>query len=67
MTQLLHAHILGPTAPNPLQGIRVDEIADEYERRRGAHAQISIDRLEPTGRRRGGITGALLTGSPRFR
>ena len=33
MTQLLHAHILGPTAPNPLQGIRVDEIVDEYERR----------------------------------
>jgi hypothetical protein len=33
VTQLLHAHILGPTAPNPLQAIRVDEIADEYERR----------------------------------
>ena len=33
--------------------------ADEYERRRGAHAQISVDRLEPTGRRRGGMTGAL--------
>ena len=33
MTELLHAHILGPTAPNPLQGIRVGDIADEYERR----------------------------------
>ena len=34
-------------------------LADEHERRRGAHAQISVDRLEPTGRRRGGIAGAL--------
>jgi competence protein ComEC len=33
--------------------------ADEHERRRGAHAQISVDRLEPTGRRRGGVAGAL--------
>ena len=33
MTDLLHAHILGLTAPNPLLGIRVGELADEYERR----------------------------------
>jgi hypothetical protein len=33
VTELLHTPILAPTAPNPLHGIRVSEIVDEYHRR----------------------------------
>jgi competence protein ComEC len=32
---------------------------DAYQRRRGAHAAIDVDRFDPTGRRRGGVAGAL--------
>ena len=33
--------------------------ADDFERVRGAHAQIAVESVVPTGRRRGGIAGAL--------
>jgi competence protein ComEC len=33
--------------------------ADDFERVRGAHAQIAVESVVPTGRRRGGVAGAL--------
>ncbi len=32
---------------------------DAYQRRRGAHAALDLERFEPTGQRRGGVSGAL--------